>query len=107
MAFRRATMLAAGFFDEKFKWYRTADIEYSFRVKDSTARATVVDLPVTKHEHRMWFNTEPRRPGEMVEEELLPVPRPVPRSLGSAVDPLPEDERPHHHRPRPRVGRRS
>ena len=46
MALRRETLLAAGLFDEKFRWYRTADIEYSFRVKDLDRRATVVDVPV-------------------------------------------------------------
>lgn len=59
MAFRREMLSTAGLFDEKFKWYRTADIEYSFRIKDQGLRATVVPLPVRKHEHRMWFNTPP------------------------------------------------
>jgi GT2 family glycosyltransferase len=49
----------AGMFDEKFKWYRTADIECSFRIKDQGYRAVVVAMPVRKHEHRMWFNTPP------------------------------------------------
>ena len=60
MAFRREMLSRAGFFDEKFKWYRTADIEYSFRVKDTGVRAIVVPVPATKHEHRMWFNTAPQ-----------------------------------------------
>lgn len=60
MAFRREMLAKAGLFDEKFKWYRTADIEYSFRVKDTGTRAVVVPLPVSKHEHRMWFNTAPQ-----------------------------------------------
>ncbi len=59
MAFRREVLHAAGLFDEKFKWYRTADIEYSFRVKDAGLKAVVVPVPVTRHEHRMWFNTPP------------------------------------------------
>jgi Glycosyl transferase family 2 len=59
MAFRRAILTEVGFFDEKFKWYRTADIEWSFRVKDAGYRAEVVDVPVVKHEHRMWFETPP------------------------------------------------
>ena len=59
MAFRREMLEAAGLFDEKFKWYRTADIEWSFRVKDLGLRAVVVPVPVAKHEHRMWFNTPP------------------------------------------------
>jgi cysteinyl-tRNA synthetase len=57
MAFRRETLVRAGFFDEKFKWYRTADIEYSFRIKDLGLRAVVVPAPVVRHDHRMWFNT--------------------------------------------------
>jgi cysteinyl-tRNA synthetase len=59
MAFRRQTLIEVGGFDEKFRWYRTADIEWSFRVKDAGLRCEVVELPVTKHEHRMWFGTDP------------------------------------------------
>jgi cysteinyl-tRNA synthetase len=59
MAARRETLNVAGLFDEKFKWYRTADIEWSFRVKDQGLRALVVPVPATKHEHRMWFETDP------------------------------------------------
>ncbi len=59
MALRRETLLAAGLFDEKFRWYRTADIDYSFRVKDAGLKAVVVPVPVTKHEHRMWSTTPP------------------------------------------------
>ncbi|HYJ60510.1 MAG TPA: glycosyltransferase [Actinomycetota bacterium] len=59
MAFRRATLTRVGGFDEKFRWYRTADIEWSFRVKDAGLRCEVVEVPVTKHEHRMWFETDP------------------------------------------------
>lgn len=57
MAFRRDTIAEAGFFDEKFKFYRTADIEYSFRVKDLGLAARVVPLPLIRHEHRLWANT--------------------------------------------------
>jgi hypothetical protein len=59
IALRRDTLLVAGMFDEKFRWYRTADIEYSFRVKDTGLRAEVVPVPVERHEHRMWFDTPP------------------------------------------------
>jgi len=59
MAFRREVLEDAGAFDEKFIWYRTADIEWSFRVKDAGYRCEVVEAPVTKHEHRMWFETPP------------------------------------------------
>lgn len=59
MAFRREVLREVGAFDEKFRWYRTADIELSFRIKDAGYRAIVVDAPVTKHEHRMWSSTPP------------------------------------------------
>ncbi|MEO8476773.1 MAG: glycosyltransferase [Actinomycetota bacterium] len=59
MAMRRETLIAAGVFDEKFKWYRTADIEYSFRVKDLGLSTQVVGVPVVKHAHRMWFESDP------------------------------------------------
>ena len=64
MAFRRDVLRDAGLFDEKFKWYRTADIECSFRVRDMGLRAIVVDVPVDKHEHRMWFETDPVERGK-------------------------------------------
>ena len=57
MAFRRDVLRDVGLFDEKFRWYRTADIECSFRVKDAGLRAVVVPAPVIKHEHRMYHST--------------------------------------------------
>ena len=59
MAMRREVLLDVGLFDETFKWYRTADIEYSFRLKAAGLKAMVVTVPVIRHEHRMWFNTPP------------------------------------------------
>jgi cysteinyl-tRNA synthetase len=59
MAFRREVLRDAGLFDEKFRWYRTADIELSFRLKEAGLRARVVDVPVSKHVHRMWAETPP------------------------------------------------
>ena len=57
MAFRRELVERGLRFDEKFTFYRTADIELTFQVKAMGLRATVTPLPVTKHEHRMWTNT--------------------------------------------------
>jgi cysteinyl-tRNA synthetase len=57
MAFRRDIFTRAGFFDEKFRFYRTADIEFSFRIKNEGLRAVIVPLPLARHEHRMWANT--------------------------------------------------
>jgi hypothetical protein len=57
MAFRRELLDEVGFFDEKFRFYRSADIEFSFRIKEAGYRALVVPMPVERHEHRMWHNT--------------------------------------------------
>jgi cysteinyl-tRNA synthetase len=59
MAFRRDAVRDAGLFDERFRWYRTADIELSFRLKDAGLKAVVVDVPAARHEHRMWQSTAP------------------------------------------------
>ena len=60
MAFRRADAQALEGFDPKFRYYRIADIEFSFRLRDRGGRAvTVSGLPVEKHEHRLWEATEP------------------------------------------------
>lgn len=57
MAFRRELVTEVDGFDERFRWYRSADIEWSFRVKDAGYRVEVVDVPVRKHAHRMWEST--------------------------------------------------
>ncbi len=59
MAFRRDVLRDVGLFDEKFRWYRTADIECTFRIKDAGFRALIVDVPVRRHEHRMYHSTPP------------------------------------------------
>jgi cysteinyl-tRNA synthetase len=61
MAFRREVFVDVGGFDEKFKWYRTADIDWSFKVKDAGLGCSVVPLPVTKHEHRAWAAASDRQ----------------------------------------------
>jgi hypothetical protein len=62
MAFRRSLLQEGLRFDEKFKFYRSADIELSFQIKAMGLRATVTPVPVLRHEHRMWSNTpEDRR----------------------------------------------
>jgi cysteinyl-tRNA synthetase len=57
MAFRRELVQRGLRFDEKFKFYRTADIELSFQIKAMGLRATVTPIPVNRHEHRLWANT--------------------------------------------------
>jgi len=60
MAFRRSDAEAVQGFDPKFRFYRIADIEFSFRLRDRGGRAVAVaGLPVTKHEHRLWEATPP------------------------------------------------
>ena len=59
MAFRREVIRDAGLFDERFAWYRTADIECSFRIKEAGLGAVRVDVPVRRHEHRMYHSTPP------------------------------------------------
>ena len=59
MAFRRDVLRDIGLFDGWFRWYRVADIECSFRIKDAGMRAVVVDAPVTRHEHRVYHSTAP------------------------------------------------
>lgn len=59
MAVRRETLRASRGFDERFRFYRTADIELSFRIRDAGLRALVVPVPVRRHEHRLWAHTEP------------------------------------------------
>jgi len=59
MAFRRE-LVEGGLglrFDEKFRFYRSADIEVSFQIKAMGLRATITPVPVVRHEHRMWANT--------------------------------------------------
>ena len=61
MAFRKADAQALEGFDPRFQFYRIADIEFSFRLRDRGGRALVVpNLPLEKHEHRLWEATDPK-----------------------------------------------
>jgi cysteinyl-tRNA synthetase len=61
MAFRKADAQALEGFDPRFQFYRIADIEFSFRLRDRGGRAVVVpNLPLEKHEHRLWEATDPK-----------------------------------------------
>jgi cysteinyl-tRNA synthetase len=60
MAFRREDAVAVEGFDPKFRFYRMADVEFSFRLRDRGGRAVVLaGLPVERHEHRLWESSEP------------------------------------------------
>jgi GT2 family glycosyltransferase len=56
LAFRRRQARDAGGFDRRFRFYRVADFEFCYRLRDRTGgRALVVpDLPLRRHEHRLW-----------------------------------------------------
>jgi cysteinyl-tRNA synthetase len=50
----RREMLARGLIDEKFRWYRIADIDLSFQLRALGYKAVVVDAPAERHTHRGW-----------------------------------------------------
>jgi len=53
MAFRRDA-LRDGLIDERYRWYRNADLDLSLQLRREGGRAVVVELPVAKHLHRGW-----------------------------------------------------
>jgi len=57
MAFRRELVEDGLAFDERFRFFRNADIDLSFQVKALGLMALRVDLPVRRHEHRAWSTT--------------------------------------------------
>lgn len=62
MAFRRELLEEGLAFDPRFRFFRNADIDLSFQVKARGLKALRVDLPVRRHQHRMWSATpEPER----------------------------------------------
>ncbi|HEX9037811.1 MAG TPA: cysteine--tRNA ligase [Ktedonobacterales bacterium] len=65
MAFRRETLREVGPADEKFRFYRLMDIDYSFEFKKSGYRAVAsqnIADRVIKHDHREWYSlTEEER----------------------------------------------
>ena len=55
LAVRREALRAVGGFDRRFRYYRNADLDLSFAVRDAGWRAVrTPPLPVTRHEHRGW-----------------------------------------------------
>jgi GT2 family glycosyltransferase len=45
--------------DPKDRYYRNADLDYSFAVRALGYRATRVDVPATRHRHRGFHDTDP------------------------------------------------
>lgn len=59
MAFRRATLREVGPADEKFRFYRLMDIDYSFEFKKAGYRAVAsqaIAARIIKHPHREWYS---------------------------------------------------
>lgn len=53
LAVRRDALRAVGGFDRRFRFYRNADLDFSFAVRDAGWRAVRThDLPFVRHEHR-------------------------------------------------------
>jgi cysteinyl-tRNA synthetase len=60
MAFRRNVLREVGLLDEKFRFYRHLDLDFSFAVRSRGYRAVIdTTLPVTRHEHVDWAATPP------------------------------------------------
>ena len=54
LAIRREALRAVGGFDPHYRFYRNADIDFGFAVRDAGWRAVAVELPLVRHEHRGW-----------------------------------------------------
>ena len=62
LAFRRAEIDRVGLFDEKFRFYRHIDLEFSLRFLDRGMKNIVVPeirANTREHEHRLWHHTPP------------------------------------------------
>ena len=57
MAIRRELLADGVAFDERYRFYRAADIELCFQVKLRGFRVVRVPVPVRRHEHRRWAAT--------------------------------------------------
>jgi cysteinyl-tRNA synthetase len=55
LAVRREALRAVGGFDRRFRFYRNADLDFSFAIRDAGWRAVRTGpLPLVRHEHRGW-----------------------------------------------------
>ena len=58
MAFRRERVREAGLMDEKFRFYRHLDLDYSFACREYGYHNRIVpDLPLRRHAHSDWERT--------------------------------------------------
>jgi hypothetical protein len=55
LAVRREALRAVGGIDRRFRFYRNADLDFSFAIRDAGWRAVRTEpLPLERHEHRGW-----------------------------------------------------
>ena len=55
LAIRREALRAVGGIDRRFRFYRNADLDLSFAVRDAGWKAVRTEpLPLVRHEHRGW-----------------------------------------------------
>lgn len=60
MAFPRSLIRAAGWMDERFRFYRHLDLDYSFRIRSLGYKAVVTrGLPLRFHPQALWESMEP------------------------------------------------
>jgi GT2 family glycosyltransferase len=60
LAIRREALRAVGGFDPRFRFYRNADLDLSFAVRDAGWRAVRTEaLPFERHAHRGWASVTP------------------------------------------------
>ncbi|MHB8576447.1 MAG: cysteine--tRNA ligase [Dehalococcoidia bacterium] len=62
-ALRRSTVVAVGLMDEKYRFYRNLDLDFSFQIRERGLRLVALpDLPLIVHPHRVWnsLNDEQR-----------------------------------------------
>ena len=62
MAFRRRDLNRVGLLDEKYRFYRHVDLDFSLRFSDRGQRLIIlpeVKARTLEHEHRLWYGTPP------------------------------------------------
>jgi cysteinyl-tRNA synthetase len=60
MAFRRERLRDVGLMDEKFRFYRHLDLDYSFAFRQAGLRNRILpSLPLRRHAHSDWERTPP------------------------------------------------
>lgn len=97
LAVRRETLRTAGPFDQKFRWYRNADLDFSFQVRDAGWRAVRTPaLPFARHEHRGYTAFDEVERTRLSKRNFYRFLRRWGDRRDLLLDSAPVDE-PHHH----------